>query len=454
MAFISGSRILVVDDDVSLAKNFRFCLEDAGYSVQTAHSVGQALERLVDAVFDLCLLDLNIGDESGLELLPRLRAEAPWMRVVMVTAETGVGFAVNAMQSGACDYLIKPCGAEQLVQVVGRQVRARQLDLHIESLQAAAEGETQAVAPIRQSRSPAMQKVWELARSVADTDAAVLVLGESGTGKNVLARAIHDWSPRSAANFATINCPSLNPELLESELFGHVKGAFTGATENRLGRVQVANGGTLFLDEIGDFPVGLQPKLLRFLQDREFERLGDAKTQKADVRVIAATNASLDAMVADGRFRADLFYRLNVITLVVPPLRERMDEVEPLATQYLLGFAARYRRPARRFSADALQVLGDYHWPGNLRELRNVMERVAILCPEEHVERHHLPAPLGGGATSRTRRLSAGDACSLEALERAHIAAVLARLPSLDAAAELLGINASTLYRKRRQFNL
>ena len=279
-----------------------------------------------------------------------------------------------------------------------------------------------------------MQKVWELARSVADTDAAVLVLGESGTGKNVLARAIHDWSPRSAANFATINCPSLNPELLESELFGHVKGAFTGATENRLGRVQVANGGTLFLDEIGDFPVGLQPKLLRFLQDREFERLGDAKTQKADVRVIAATNASLDAMVADGRFRADLFYRLNVITLVVPPLRERMDEVEPLATQYLLGFAARYRRPARRFSADALQVLGDYHWPGNLRELRNVMERVAILCPEEHVERHHLPAPLSGAEVGRTRRLSAGDVCSLEALERAHIAAVLARLPSLDAA--------------------
>ena len=453
MATLSGSRVLVVDDDATLARSFRFCLEDAGYAVQTAQSVAQALQRLSENVFDLCFLDLNIGEESGLDLLPRLRAEAPWMRVVMVTAVNGTSTAVTAMQRGALDYLVKPCSAEQLVQSAARQTRARRMELEIETLQDAMQNGEPAPASISSSH-PEMMKLLDTARAVADTDAAVLILGESGTGKNVLARAIHQWSLRREAPFATVNCPSLNPELLESELFGHVRGAFTGATENRLGRVQAANQGTLFLDEIGDFPLALQPKLLRFLQDREYERVGDPKTHRADVRLIAATNCNLEAMVAEGRFRNDLFYRLNVITLVVPPLRERSDEVPVLAKDFLLGFAARYRRPARQFSAAAIAALRRYHWPGNIRELRNLVERVAILCPGETVEEQQLPLPATQGSSPRKGSLRAGDACSLEALEKAHIEATLARLGSLDEAAELLGINASTLYRKRKAYAL
>jgi len=369
------------------------------------------------------------------------------MRIVMATAEAAMESAVRALKAGAVDYLVKPCSPEDLVRSAERQAEARRLAMRIEQLEGRDNGGAEADLSTTHAD---YAKVLEMARQVADTDASILLLGESGTGKNVLARAIHGWSPRARASFAQVNCPSLSAELLESELFGHVKGAFTGATDHRQGRVQVADGGTLFLDEIGDFPLPLQPKLLRFVQEREFERVGDPHTKRADVRIIAATNRNLEAAVQDGRFREDLYYRLNVITLVMPPLRERADDIPALAQRFLSGFTKSYRRPAREFSAESMAALKRHTWPGNVRELRNVVERIAILCPTESVELSHLPPPFG--TESAPVRLQVGADVTLEALERAHLEAIVAKSPSLEVAAKTLGIDSSTLYRKRKQF--
>jgi len=248
----------------------------------------------------------------------------------------------------------------------------------------------------------------------------------------------------------TINCPSLTAELMESELFGHSRGAFTGASESTLGRVNQADGGTLFLDEIGDFPLTLQPKLLRFIQDKEYERVGDPVTRRADVRILAATNLNLEDMVRDGRFREDLLYRLNVITLHLPPLRERSEDILTLADRFLARFVKEYARPARAFSEEARAALLNYRWPGNIRELRNVVERASIICAQERVEISHLG--MAEQPTNNAPRI--GAALSLDELEKAHIGAVLATSDTLDQAAKTLGIDASTLYRKRKQYNL
>ena len=445
-----GRRVLLVDDDSALIRNYRWCLEDAGFHVVSAQNGEQAQQRLAQNVFDMCFLDLMIGEESGLDLLPVLRAAAPWMRIVMSTSENSLATAVEAMQKGAVDYLTKPCDPERLVHSAERQSEARRMELRIEQLR---DGSESAAADLT-SAHPGMAHVLEMARQVAATDASVLILGESGTGKNVLARAIHQWSDRAGANFATINCPSLSAELLESELFGHVKGAFTGASDNRQGRVQVADRGTLFLDEIGDFPLALQPKLLRFVQDREYERLGDPVTRKADVRIVAATNRNLAEMVKAGTFREDLWYRLNVIAVELPPLRERRDDVAAFANYFLSQFVAAYRRPARSFDERALAALRAYDWPGNLRELRNVIERVSILCPEEVVELRHLPLPGNAPTAGASAVARVGSAVTLEELERAHIESIVATSATLDAAAKTLGVDASTLYRKRKQYDM
>lgn len=439
-------RILLVDDEPAILRTFRYCLEDEGYQVATASSAAQA-EALVQAqVFDLCFLDLRLGADNGLDVLPRLRERAPWMRVVIVTAHSAVDTAVSAMQTGAADYLVKPCSPEQLRVAAARQLEVSRMSARLQALEHAS-AVTNATLD---SHCPAMMAVLETARQVADTDANILILGESGTGKGELARAIHGWSKRQKKSFVTINCPSLSTELMESELFGHARGAFTGASENTLGRVSQADGGTLFLDEIGDFPLALQPKLLRFIQDREYERVGDPLTRLADVRILSATNRNLQAMTSEGEFREDLLYRLNVITLTLPPLRERPEDIPGLAEGFLSRFVSDYARPARSFSAEALAALQAYRWPGNIRELRNMIERASIICPGEQVEVSHLG--FAGPVTEGVPR--AGAELSLEELERAHITAVLGNSETLDQAARILGIDASTLYRKRKQFGL
>ncbi|MDH1265744.1 MULTISPECIES: sigma-54-dependent response regulator transcription factor AlgB [unclassified Pseudomonas] len=439
-------RILLVDDESAILRTFRYCLEDEGYQVSTASSAAQAEALLQRQVFDLCFLDLRLGEDNGLDVLAQMRVQTPWMRVVIVTAHSAVDTAVDAMQAGAADYLVKPCSPDQLRLAAAKQLEVRQLAARLEALEEEVRRPKQGL----DSQSPMMMGVLETARQVAATDANILILGESGTGKGELARAIHGWSARAKKACVTINCPSLTAELMESELFGHSRGAFTGASESTLGRVNQADGGTLFLDEIGDFPLTLQPKLLRFIQDKEYERVGDPVTRQADVRILAATNLNLDDMVREGRFREDLLYRLNVITLTLPPLRERREDLLDLAERFLARFVKDYARPARGFSDEARAALQAYHWPGNIRELRNVIERASIICSEEWVQVTHLG--LGEPAADNAPRIGAD--MSLEALERAHIAAVLASSDTLDQAARTLGIDASTLYRKRKQLGL
>ncbi len=442
------AKILLVDDDPSILRAFRRCLQDAGHAITTASCREQAEGALNRAAFDLCLLDLRLGAESGLELLPRLREAAPWMRVMVVTGTSDVSTAIAAIRAGAADFLTKPCNPDELVHAVDKQLRTLRLEQRVQQLESDRE-ENNGWMP--ESHSPVFRSTLEMAHRVAQTDATVLILGENGTGKTQLAKAIHRWSERASAAFATVSCPSLSAELLASELFGHVRGAFTGATDNRQGRVQIAEGGTLFLDEIGDMPMSLQPKLLRFLQDREYERVGDPHTRTANVRLIAATNQDLAGMVADGRFREDLYYRLNVVAISLPPLRERREDISAFAEQELVRLAKRYDRPARRFSPAAVSTLTSYGWPGNLRELHNAVERAVIISDSEVIGPEHLP--FACSRPSAALGLRAGDPVSLEELERAHIEMIVASSQSLEAAARLLGIDSSTLYRKRKQYS-
>lgn len=442
-----AGRILAIDDDLGLLENFALALGKDGYKVVTAATVADGLRLAATQPFHACLLDRNIGYDSGLDALPKLRELAPLMRVIMVTAHSGVADAVAAIANGASDYLVKPCSPEQLRIAVARQVDTRRMLDRLDSLERDADDQT----PELSSRNTKMQAAIDMARQVARTDANVLVLGESGTGKGLVARAIHNASPRKDGALVTINCPSLSSELLESEMFGHAKGSFTGASQATIGRVSHADGGTIFLDEVGDFPVALQPKLLRFIQDKEYERVGDPVTRKADARIVAATNRDLDAMVQSGEFRLDLLYRLNVIAITLPPLRERLEDLEDLASGFVRRYAANYGLPARRLTSAALAQLRAYAWPGNVRELQNMMERAVILCRGEEIGPDLLA--LGRGDAVRTEA-AVGAPISLEVLERQHIERVLASSDSLEAAARTLGIDSSTLYRKRKAYKL
>jgi NtrC-family two-component system response regulator AlgB len=314
-------------------------------------------------------------------------------------------------------------------------------------------GRTHPEADLHATSSPAMQRAIHLAQQVATTDATVLVRGESGTGKGVLVKAIHSWSARREKPFGTVSCPSLSGELLESELFGHIKGAFTSAVRDNPGRIAMCEGGTLFLDEIGDLPLALQPKLLRFVQDREYERVGEQITRHADIRVITATNIDLERSVGEGKFREDLLYRLNVIQIEIPPLRERTDDIVIMAER-MLAFFTRNRGGAAKkvlgFSPEAIEILKRHTWPGNVRELRNVIERCAILATGEWVGLELLPGSLSVPASDP----SPGALVPLEKLEELHIRRVLAATKSLDEAAEVLGIDAATLWRRRKKYGI
>lgn len=442
-------RVLVVDDEPGIRRTLVIALESMGHEVVATSGPGDALAEAERGVFDLALVDLRLGTASGLDLFPQLVARCPGMRVVVITAYASVDTAVETMRRGAFDYLAKPFTPAQLGAVVMRVGEVRKLERRVALLQEG--GGREAVELV--SASAPMARAIEVARQVAGSEASVLLRGESGTGKGVLARAIHGWSGRKDAPMASVSCPSLSAELLESELFGHARGAFTGAVRDHVGRVEAADGGTLFLDEIGDLPLGLQPKLLRFLQERVFERVGETKTRRADVRVISATNVDLPGAVKAGKFREDLYYRLNVIEIVVPALRERVEDVVGLAEQMLTGLR-RGGMPVG-FTEEAKGAMKAYGWPGNVRELRNVVERCAILSRGEMIGVEDLPGAIGGTVSGGGGgAVSLGDAVSLERVEMEHIRRVMARSASLEEAAATLDIDVATLWRKRRKYDI
>jgi NtrC-family two-component system response regulator AlgB len=438
-------QILVVDDEQTIRKTLAMTLEVEGHAVRAVSNAADAVAEAKRGAFDLAFVDLRLGVDSGLDLIPPLLAECPWLKIVVITAYAAVDTAIEAMRRGATDYLPKPFSPAQVVAITETIGQIRALEHRLEALQ---EEAGRGDAAVLESACAPMQRAIELARQVAPSDASVLLRGESGTGKGVLAQAIHRWSKRAAKPMAVISCPSLSNELLESELFGHVKGAFTGAIRDNPGRITLSDGGTLFLDEIGDLPLALQPKLLRFLQDRAYERVGDTVTRKADVRIIAATNVDIEAAVRQGRFREDLLYRLNVIQIEVPPLRERPDDVVPLATRFLA--ALKGTKAIIGFTDEAEQALRGYPWPGNVRELRNIIERATILCLSERIGLEHLPR----GMASHTVEPDLGDLVTLEAIEERHIRRVLAKVSSLEEAARILGIDYATLWRRRKKYGL
>jgi two-component system, NtrC family, response regulator AlgB len=442
-----GSDVLVIDDEKNIRATLTMCLEAVGCAVTSASTSEAALAAALRKPFDLAFLDLRLGEEDGMALLPRLLAARPGLAVVVITAYATIDTAVAAIKLGAVDYLPKPFTPAQIRHVVD-QITARRAALaRVADLEALLAEELPGIDIA--TEAPRMRAALEMATRAAGSDAPILVRGENGTGKSVLARLVHARSKRVGKPYITVNCPTLSEELLTSELFGHAIGAFTGAVRDQAGRVEAAEGGTLLLDEIGEITPALQAKLLRFLQDKEFERVGETRTRHADVRVIAATNRDLDADVAAGRFREDLLFRLNVIEIHVPPLRERADDILPMARQFLAFFARAANRPPPELAPAAEQALIAYHWPGNVRELRNAMERAIILFPERTLGREALPERIAAHVSTVPRL---GGDFTLEQLEREHIERVVARAATLDDAAKILGIDASTLYRKRKKY--
>ncbi len=453
---------LVIDDDKTFRDATCFLIDAKGHYAEAADSGGRALTMLKEGQFEAVLLDWNLGSENGLDVLTEIQKLQPDLPVVMFSAQSNVKTAVEAMRRGAVDFLEKPFRQEHFLAVLARLQRLRQMGKKIERLEReVAETKGQQLEPIFDFSTPAMREVMDVLMHAANTPASVLILGESGTGKSVVARAVHQKSHLADKPFVTVSCPSLSKELLESDLFGHVKGAFTGAVKDHWGKVRSAEGGTLFLDEIGDLPMEIQPKLLRLLQEREYERLGENVTRTAEVRVIAATNRDLKRLVANGAFREDLYYRLNVIVVEMPPLRARRGDLIRFAEHYLKHFAAQCGRRLEGFSEDAIARLSAHSWPGNLRELRNTVERAAIMARENKVRACDLPgdiqaSALGSSAETATSAgpLQTGTMVSLEVLEEAHIRSVLERTKSRVEAAEVLGIDEATLYRKRKKMGL
>lgn len=448
--------VLVVDDDDAHRGMLRMMLKSWGYTVDEASDGEAAIQAVREKPFDAVLTDVRMGRVDGIECMKQILSYNPSMPVIIMTAYSSVETAVEALRIGAYDYLVKPLDFDALRNTIQQAISHSRLSVENRELRRQLTDESRDSEIL--GRSEATKDLLSLIRTVAPTDATVLVTGESGTGKELVARALHAGSPRARRPLVTVNCAALAENLLESELFGHERGAFTGADRRRDGRFRQADGGTLFLDEIGELPLSLQAKLLRALQQGEVQRLGSDVSDHVDVRVIAATNRNLVKEVEEHRFREDLYFRLNVITIEVPPLRDRIDDIPLLAAHFLSRFAERNHKTVRGFEPQAMDMLLRYPWPGNIRELENAVERAVILCPGDLISVKEFPASIAksqGNIDIQDSRHAAGSLAgmSLEDVERKAIEDTLRETDdNKSEAARQLGITRATLHNKIRKY--
>lgn len=443
---MSNASILIVDDELIIRESLSGWLKRDGHAVQTASGGEVALDMIIKSHFDIMLVDIKMEGISGLDVLKAVRETDSDTAVVMITAYGSISTAIDAMKNGATDYLLKPFDPNELgvivEKIMGRQAEIRENQY----LKARHQDRVRFESLIGQS--PAMQAVFDLICSVAPQDSTALITGETGTGKGLAAKAIHTQSRRCSGPFVTVNCGAMPEHLMETELFGHQKGAFTDARETKKGRLELAHGGTLFLDEIGEISMRMQIDLLRVLEDGVFYRVGGTQPLKADFRVIAATNRNLDTAIKEGAFRQDLFYRINVIAFEMPPLRRRKDDIPLLAEHFLYRFSRETNKPVEKISRAALDEMMLYEWPGNVRELENAVERAVVVCPDRVIEPRHLPIlcmPFPPQPTSG----------SLKEMEKNHIVQILEQNQwNISQCAKILGIDRSTLYSKITRYDI
>ncbi len=452
-------KILVAEDERNLREGVAEAFRDAGHEVVEAEDGLQALAAIEEQVFDLVITDYKMPGCDGLELMRRLRLLNDTTAVIMVTAYGTVEGAVEAMRLGAFDYIQKPFNLDELEMRAARALELRRMEARLQALD-----RRDLVSRFDNivGESPAMKRIFDVVGKVAPSSATVLILGETGTGKELVAEATHRHSSRRDGPFVKVNCAALAENLLESELFGHERGAFTGAERQRVGRFELANEGTLFLDEIGNMSAGTQAKVLRVLQEREFERLGGTRTIKSDVRLIAATNRDLEEAISAGEFREDLYYRLNVVTIRMPPLRERKEDIIPLATFFLHRFAGDLKKPVRGFSPASLRLLTRHHWPGNIRELENTVERAVLMVDTDIIEPKDLTVAgqepgwdeRGGGRLASVLRLPP-EGMSLDDLEKMAILEALRMSDWVQKdAARFLGISSRVMNYKIQKYEI
>ena len=440
-------KIIVVDDEPSIRESLRGWLQQDGYQVETAAGGPEALAKNAENRFDIMLIDVKMPEMDGLTLLKKIKEIDSDIAIVMMTAHGAIRDAVEAIKLGAYDYLLKPFELEELSFTIEKLVQMQTLAMENLILKDRVASITRFENLVGQS--PSMLKLFEAIVDVAKSDATVLVTGETGTGKELVARAIHTQSPRCYAPFIALNCGAFTDQLLESELFGHEKGAFTDAKNTKKGRLEMANAGTLFLDEVGDISMKMQIDLLRVLETREFSRVGGTVTLHSDFRVIAATNQDLEEAIRAKTFRQDLFYRLNVVHLQVPPLRERPDDIPLLAQHFLWRYAVETNKKIDSIQLEAMEVMRRYPWPGNVRELENAIERAVVVGKSRQIQLSDLPFAIAKGDAAEMEKLS------LEEMERQHIARVLAiEDGNRSNAAKILRINRSTLYDKIKKYGM
>ena len=449
---MTTGRILVVDDEINIRGALVTLLEKKRYQVRGAGTGEEALEQLETAAADLVLTDLKMPGMGGMEFLRRLKQKWPDTEVLVMTAYGSIDTAIEAMRCGAYDYLTKPIDRERFPLAVEKALERHALAFENKQLKDRLETRTRFDQMVGESEP--MQGVYSLVEMVADSDVTVLLMGESGTGKELVARAIHHKSHRADGPFVTLNCGALPENLFESELFGYEKGAFTGATTNKMGRFELADGGTLLLDEVGELSLKSQVDFLRVLETKEFRRLGGTKIVKVDTRIVAATNRNLQEAVKRGDFREDLYYRLNVVPIRLPPLRERGDDIPLLADRFLDEFSAQHHREPKEISREAMRLLRLYAWPGNIRQLRNLLERMVVTLKDPLIQPEHLPEEIRASREdARTMVVSLGS--SLKEIEREAIRRTLAEVTNhREKAAKLLGISLRALQYKIKEYGI